>query len=224
MKFKSFLITPFLLGTLPAANAIPFSDIVVKTDLGEKYIVKKSAVYITNTFDDKDFISLVTEKIFKENGSRVTTLENAVQRLEKRMIRSDEGYEKCKKSKDFKKKDCEYMYLSEEFVKDNQSRLNYVQKNLSDVKQELKALIDEETKDIFNGKHAVMVNFRPIFQDLNNQKKGLDYSEIICINPVLKAKTSNHWSGKYSKNYFSRYSFLAMDSLKTKVCERYAKF
>ena len=58
MKFKSFLITPFLLGTLPAANAIPFSDIVVKTDLGEKYIVKKSAVYITNTFDDKDFISL----------------------------------------------------------------------------------------------------------------------------------------------------------------------
>ena len=35
------------------------------------------------------------------------------------------------------------------------------------VKQELKALIDEETKDIFKGKHAVMVNFRPIFQDLN---------------------------------------------------------
>ena len=91
-------------------------------------------------------------------------------------------------------------------------------------KQELKASIDKETKDIFKGKHAVMVNFRPIFQDLNNQKKGLDYSEIICINPVLKAKTSNHWSGKYYKNYFSRYSFLAMDSLKTKVCERYAKF
>ena len=26
MKFKSFLITPFLLGTLPAANAIPFNE------------------------------------------------------------------------------------------------------------------------------------------------------------------------------------------------------
>ena len=40
----------------------------------------------------------VFSKIFKENGSGVTTLENAVQRLEKRMIRSDEGYEKCKKN------------------------------------------------------------------------------------------------------------------------------
>ena len=224
MKFKTFLITPFLLGIFPAVNAIPFNDIVVKTDLGEKYIVKKSAVYITNTFDDKDFISLVTEKIYKENGSRITNLENALQRLDKRMIRSDEGYEKCKKSNDFKKKDCEYMYLSEEFVKDNQLRLNYVQENLSNVKQEVKALIDIETKDIFKGKHAVIINFRPIFQDLNNQKKGLDYSEIICINPVLRENTSNHWSRKYPKNYFSRYSFIAIDSLKTKVCEKYAKF
>jgi len=224
MKFKTFLITPFILGIFPAVNAIPFSDVVVKTDLGEKYIVKKSAVYITKTFDDKDFISLVSEKIFKEYESRVTNLENAVQRLEKSMIRSDEGYEKCRKSNSFKKKDCEYMYLSEEFVKDNQSRLNYVQKNLSDVKQELKRLIDKETKDILKGTHAVMVNFRPIFQDLNNQKKGLDYSEIICINPLLKENTFNNWSTKYSKNYFSRYSFLAMDSLKSKVCEKYAKF
>ena len=51
-----------------------------------------------------------------------------------------------------------------------------------------------------------------------------DSFEVRLYDPVLKAKTSNHWSGKYSKNYFSRYSFLAMDSLKTKVCERYAKF
>ena len=223
MKFK-LLLAPLLIGFIPSVNAIPFSDIVIKTDLGEKYIVKKSAVYITKTFDEKDFISLVTKKVSQENGSRITTLKNAVQRLKNNMVRSDEGYEKCRKSNSFKKEYCEYMYLSEEYVKDNQSRLDYVQKNLSDVEKEVSGLIAEETKDIFIGKHAVMINFRPIFQDLNKQKKGLNYSEIICINPVLKENTSNYWSRKYSENYFSKYSLLAIDSLKSKVCKRYAKF
>ena len=62
MKFK-LLLAPLLIGFIPSVNAIPFSNIVVKADLGEKYIVKKSAVYITKTFDENDFVSLVTKTI-----------------------------------------------------------------------------------------------------------------------------------------------------------------
>tara|TARA_Y100000589_G_scaffold273726_1_gene267255 strand:+ start:91 stop:318 length:228 start_codon:yes stop_codon:yes gene_type:complete len=69
MKFK-LLLAPLLIGFIPSINAIPFSDIVVKKDLGEKYIIKKSAIYITKTFDEKDFISLVIKKVSQENGSQ----------------------------------------------------------------------------------------------------------------------------------------------------------
>ena len=64
---KRLLLAPLLLGLIPSANAFPFDDIVVKTDLGEKYIVKKSALTIKNIFKKSDYISLVTEKIISEN-------------------------------------------------------------------------------------------------------------------------------------------------------------
>jgi len=51
---KRLLIAPLLIAGLQApVNAMPWSnDIVVKTDIGEKYVVKKSAVTI-QTFDKK---------------------------------------------------------------------------------------------------------------------------------------------------------------------------
>ena len=42
---KRLLLAPLLLGFIPSVNALPWSgDIVVKTDIGEKYIVKDSTV------------------------------------------------------------------------------------------------------------------------------------------------------------------------------------
>ncbi len=41
---KRLLLAPLLLGFIPSVNAFPFNDIVVKTDIGEKYIVKDSTV------------------------------------------------------------------------------------------------------------------------------------------------------------------------------------
>ena len=140
------------------------------------------------------------------------------------MIRSPEKYETCLTSKSFNKKDCEYFYLSDEFIKDNKSRLNYVQKNLNDLKNELDEKIKTQTKNSFEGTHAVLIKFRPIFQDLNKQKTGLNYDEIICINPSLKVNTIINWSSKYSKNYFDTNSILAVDIMKAKVCKKYAKF
>ena len=224
------LLLPLLAAlALPTAvKANPFSNIVVKTDLGEKFIVKESTVYVLKNFNDKDLVNLITEKISKNNESRITTLTNAVQSLKNNMIRSDEKYQKCKKTNRLYKNiypqsDCEYVYLSDEFVKDTQPRLDYVQKNLSDVEKEVEGLIDKETKDIYIGKHAVIVNFRPIFQDLNNQKQVLDYIDIICINPVLKEKNSNYWSEKYADYSFEN-TFLAIDIVKKKVCNKFAKF
>ena len=224
---KRLLIAPLLIAlALPkAVNAFPFdNDIVVKTDLGEKYIVKKSALYIEEKFDEVDFISLVSDNILNENKSRFLRLQAAVDKLKREMVRSPEKYRNCLRSNTFTKKDCNYMYLSEEFISDNQDRLNYVEINLNEVTYEIEQKIKNETKDPFIGTHAVMIRFRPIFENLNNQKEGLDYTKIICLNPKLKDQTYKKWAKKYSDNYFNPNSSLAMNSLKKKVCKKYAKF
>ena len=44
---KRLLLAPLLLGFIPSVNAFPWSgDIVVKTDLDEKYVVKKTTVQV----------------------------------------------------------------------------------------------------------------------------------------------------------------------------------
>ncbi len=44
---KRLLLAPLLLSFIPSVNALPWSgDIVVKTDLNEKYVVKKTAVQV----------------------------------------------------------------------------------------------------------------------------------------------------------------------------------
>ena len=46
---KLLLLLPLLLGFIPSVNALPWSgDIVVKTDLDEKYVVKKTTVQVVD--------------------------------------------------------------------------------------------------------------------------------------------------------------------------------
>ena len=71
------LLLPLLAAlALPnSVNAIPFipefifenlTKIEIKTDIGEKYIIKKSAVKIKNIFNKSDYINVISEKITKD--------------------------------------------------------------------------------------------------------------------------------------------------------------
>ena len=58
---RRLLLAPLLLGFIPSVNAFPWSsDIVVKTDLGEKFVVKESAVNVIPKGVD-DLIKIINE-------------------------------------------------------------------------------------------------------------------------------------------------------------------
>ena len=50
---KRLLFAPLLFSFIPSVSALPFGDIVVKTDIGEKYIVKDSTVFEINMTEFK---------------------------------------------------------------------------------------------------------------------------------------------------------------------------
>ena len=50
---KRLLLAPLLFSFIPPISALPFLDIVVKTDIGEKYIVKDSTVVEINMTEFK---------------------------------------------------------------------------------------------------------------------------------------------------------------------------
>ena len=74
--------------------------------------------------------------------------------------------------------------------------------------------------------HLKKVIFRPIFVDLNKKKIAYDYENIYCINPKLRDQTIAIWdSYKKVKSYQpKKMSYTAYESMKVKVCEKYAKF
>ena len=65
--------------------------------------------------------------------------------------------------------------------------------------------------------------FRPIFEDLNGKKVGLDYEEISCVNKNLSFKEQTRII-LLSGEKFPYIDGTAIEQMKAKVCEKYAKF
>ncbi len=191
------LLLPLLAAlALPTAvNAFPWgSDIVVKTDLGEKFIVKESAVNVTS-MGVNDLIKLINEdgKKTKENFYKCNLIYGKDYQREKYM--SGDSY-------------CEVKY------KMYSGKLTTQRSDITIAKNTEKNL------------HLKKVNFRPIFVDLNKTKIAYGYETVYCINPKLREQTIAIWD-KYEKvkNYQpKKMTSSAYESMKVKVCEKYAKF
>ena len=190
---KRLLLAPFLLGFIPSVNAFPWSsDIVVKTDLGEKFVVKESAVNVI-PLGVNDLI-----KIINEDG-----------------VKTKENFYKCNSryGKDFQRQEGGYSYCEIKYA----MYFGKLHKQPSDI-----AIAKNSEKNI----HLKNVIFRPIFVDLNKKKIAYDYENIYCINPKLRDQTIAVWdSYKKVKSYQpKKMSYTAYESMKVKVCEKYAKF
>ena len=187
---KRLLLAPLLLGFIPSVNAFPWSsDIVVKTDLGEKYVVKDSAVTKT-TYKVDDAISIL-KKNAREEDRKYT---NCLWQYTKRLKAKAEKY-------------CSSLYAPYEtngYLHGDSHSLSWER---------------EET-------HWVLVKFRPIFIDLNKNKESLGYKYISCLNPKLKLTTQKIWERISSVEEYQpkKLSFTAYESMKQKVCKKYAKF
>ncbi len=187
---KRLLLAPLLIALTGCS-----SDIVVKTDIGEKFIIKNSTVKVIEEFSRKDLITHVETQIKSKNQSRIDALSQAI-----------------------------------EFHKKNNfdDNVAYVENNLTKVKEEIKREISNKvsaiTKESLDGVQLKVVTFRPIFQNLNNQKQGMDYTTSFCFNPEIDSLSKGFWTSIYPESNINNFSVLALDTVKQKVCEKYAKF
>ena len=190
------LLIPLLAAlALPTAvNAFPWNkDIIVKTDLGEEYIIKDSAVTVLN---------FGKEEIFKEIDESSENNAKNLQECADGIL----GYDQCAG-----------IYKPEERKQRDISRKNTVNIEKQNV-------------------HFIGIRFRPIFVDLNNQKKALSYDKVGCINPKINKETLEIWDwytgiqkfkGEKKPDEYNApaaNSSLAYDQMQYEICKKYAKF
>jgi len=171
---RKFLIPLFGLVLAGCSN-----DITTKTDLGEKYIVKESAVTVsTYSWDDRvDYLKYVIKS-------------------------SKNRYDDCRSS--LSDETCSKIWLSD----------------LDKQEARLEGAINWSEKS----KSLVKIKFRPIFVNLNNEKIAKDYETIYCINPNLSKNDQREIINVSSTSVPNKFSTLAFEITKSKVCEKYAKF
>ena len=202
---KKLLALPLL---LLSTSAVAAKDIEVLTDIGEKYIIKMSAVKTT----------LVTSNslILAKYQGRINTLESGAKRIESRMEQSTSDHQKCIDSQAFSKDDCDYTQ-SNDFLTDEQDRLDYVRGNITKVKEEMANEI-RQSKAIISG---VLVRYRSIFEDLNGIKKGLGYNKIICL--IFKSKNNQEVLSSFPDYKLAAPSDIALEQAEYELCEKLTK-
>ena len=229
---KRLLLAPLLFFLTSCSN-----DLTIKSNIGEKHIIKESAVKIKNIFKKSDYINLVSEKIIRDYERNIKISKDYTQCLIDRMPSGNDQYiyRGCDNMHLFQIKEWQKIYnkalfdlfplnldlyykKAEELYQDK-TRFRYVDKNLDYFKTEINQKVKNKTQNAFNGIHAVTISYTAIFQDLNNQKSALDTKEIICLNPELSKEESRNWHKKYY-----RMKIRDHDLISIKVCGRYAKF
>ena len=168
------LLAAFALPT--AVNAFPFGDVVVKTDVGEKYIAKHSTVWSWN---------------YSKMGLLEFTKENSP--LKK--------YKKCVEVDKWGKRSCKNIYLK------NNAAENY--------EKEIKIINNLKPEKLFS-----IVHFKPIYVDLNGNKRALKEHKFACINNELEPQEAKYinWVIGYK---MVTYSEIYSREFKKKICNKY---
>ena len=198
MKYLLFsLLTALALPT--SVNAFPFGDIVVKSNIGEKFIVKKSAVEEINY--GNNFIKIWFNKVEKD---LIDTIDNW-----------DKNKNDCFKSL-IPKKRCKKVYYPDE-------RLEKAKNDLADLKNDKDYIANE------NYVHFKDIEFQPIYVNLNGQKIPSNIVKVACLNPQISKRTIEIWNKyageeNLKNNLPVKYSSSVYEQLKIKVCEKYSKF
>ncbi len=211
---KSLLLPLIAAFALPTAvNAVPFGgDIVVKTDFGEKYIIKESSINLLEEEKIKDTLK-VKEQEIEEVKEKI-----AWQKSSTSMDR--EWLSICEKNpKDIV---CGSVDLMKEIVETSEKATKRLNKDIEEYQNDISILKKSKT-DVIKKK----ISFRPIIEDLNNQKEISDENYVWCINPKLNKLSKEIVSNDnfYRKNISEEKSkLIPYEEIQKKICRKYAKF
>ena len=214
LKMKRLLLPLLAALALPTAvNAFPFGgDIVVKTDFGEKYIIKESSINLLEEEKIQDTLN------FKEQEIEEVKESIAWQKSSTSMDR--EYLAICEKNpKDII---CGSVDLFKETIEVSDETLKRLTKRLQKYQNDI-SILNKSNKDLIKKK----ISFRPIIEDLNNQKKISDENFVWCINPKLNKLSKEILTNDnfYRKNISEEKSkLIPYEEIQKKICDKYAKF
>ena len=187
-------------------------DISVKTDIGEQYLIKMSAVYVDAKITRKRRVELLY-------APRLKALVEGSNRIRQNMRQTDADYQNCMNA-GFGKKHCEHNRNSPKYVESERQRLEYVEANIAKVQEE----VEEKSKPYPQAIEVVLIKYRPIFVDLNSQKKGLDYNKIMCINSSVPKDGVSRLLKEFPKYRLVLPSDIALEAAEKELCKRVAGF
>ena len=181
-------------------NANWFSrDIVIKSNIGSKFIIKEATVSIEENYYKSDYVERWKEVKQKQYQKRIREIEMKENRALKN-YRLPIGDEKD-------------TYLD----------------IFANTKKEIRKADLINKLFIYGGregKHAVIISYRVIYEDINGYKEA-DYSRssVFCINPKLRAERRNNWKNikGYSYSYMNRSSNIRNHWIKKAICDKYAR-
>ena len=219
------------------------NDVVVKTDLGESYILRDTSLTSFN-FTKEDLLKILEkDKLPIENtfNSLQKELNKELNKLENEPPRPawmEEKIKGCEKYKTKKQRDyCFNVYTpipgnlkeQKDKVKLEELKLELVNLNIYEITKEEESIFLKSLK------------FRPIYKDLNGSRIAQGYEKVACENRKLnnfilklidekKGQFSEALNEKFDKFPLSdgyvipKYDGLALDLLKIEACKKYAKF
>lgn len=186
-----------LLAPLLIALAGCSSDIVVKTDLGEKYVVKDSAVIVVPN-----------------------SLNDLIDAIKKDSLKVREKYRRCVVQYGERKKGEFYSYCERTYAFYN----GFSIKNSADLN--LIELSQKNAPNPVSNDETLWydIRFRPIFIDLNKKKNAGDYELISCLRKhYFTTVLGDKYLGLKDRQP-KKMSLKAYEYMKSKVCDKYAKF
>jgi len=224
---KSLLLPLLAAIALPTAvNAFSFrGDYVLKTDVGEKYIIKAKTIQIEEDNTKDSLLELINKNFEYEQKPIKQILED----IEYKWTNSDKLVEECRNNQsafslginNLSKGDlCEKKYG--DFIKWNQTKyekgeeLKKLNKRYEPYK---KMIVNENETSIYK-----IFKFTPIYQDLNNKKSVMKTEYVSCTNPKINLKTFDYISNdlEFFKNQFLKTEIY--EDIKSRICKKYAKF
>ncbi|WP_320664639.1 hypothetical protein [Prochlorococcus sp. MIT 1223] len=208
-KLPRLILSSLLLvvGLQTSMNAMPWgNDLILKSKLGEKYIIKKS----TLKFYKKGYENLGMA-MRREIGDNKWLAKDYQKKIDNEGERDEcMARERCLGYKSYDpawtknvKKYTEKAEEAEAFYNKNKNFLN-----------------------LYRGPkiHLISINYTPIFQDINGIKTIKEEKNVSCLNPRLSSKAKELWEGVIAYRSLTSYDKYNDPPLHSAVCKKFAKF
>ena len=206
---RRLLLAPLIAGFFSPAISAPWNQIVEKNNLGEKQIVKDSAVSaIGNNY----------YHLLKMHQEIIPYLENKIATESKRELKIQR-----------------YLCTTRDYIKDvDYCQSKNTKEGMKNILEQIKidnAYLKEKCPDnncILDTPHFYKISYQPIFENLNGIKSVGKSQNIRCNNPLISQETRTLWDnalkiwthGQRSLKTFAQKKY----QMDVKVCERHAKF